>query len=104
MKSQTAYEYQVRDAYLRTFAILHTEPLCGPAELLSNLEALGVGLDDVERVLRLAHEATRNRLPDGLGNASRHYRFAVTWPDHRTRSSGTVLGEYNGYVFLAWTT
>lgn len=101
-RSLTAVEYRVRDAWLRTHEVRPAEEFGCAGELLYSLEALGVGLDDVVRVLRLSELATQ-ALPEPLTDACAHYRIGV-FPLHSRRwSAGAQLGAYNGCVFLAWT-
>lgn len=102
-KSLTAEEYREREAWLRGWEVRPNEALGGPGDLLCSLEALGVGLDDVVRVLQLSDQATAGRLPAALDDACRHYRIGVFHLEKRRWAAGAQLGAYGGCLFLAWT-
>lgn len=102
-KSLTAVEYQERDAHLRALEVHPAEALGGPGDLLWTLEGLGVGLDEVTRVLLLAHQATERTLPATIDDACAHYRIGVFQLTNRRWAAGAQLGAYHGCVFLAWS-
>lgn len=102
-KSLTAVEYRAREAHLLSLAIHPGETLGGPGDLLAALEGLGVGLDDVTRVLLLAHHATERTLPATIDDACAHYRIGVFQLANRRWAAGAQLGAYHGCVFLAWS-
>lgn len=102
-KSRTAVEYGVHDAHLRAVEVRRGEALGCAGELLFTLEALGVGLDDVARVLQLATVVTPHNLPAPLSDACAHYRIGVFQLDKRQWAGGAHLGAYQDCLFMAWT-
>lgn len=102
-RSLTADEYRAHEEWLRAWEFQHTDDLGCAGDLLLRLEALGVGLDDVVRVLLLSDRATPRTLPAPIEDACAHYRIGVFRLDDRRWAAGAQLGAYNGCLFLAWT-
>lgn len=97
MKSLCQEEWQARETVLKLLSELDYS-------VRERLGALGLGPNDVAKVRTLTAWPDAQSTPAALDDVSPRFRIGAKRAGERGGSSGTPIGEMNGWTILVWTT